>query len=146
MGITRLEVEAMLRTGRIRGVSGLSLDDRTPKKPNPRNYESDGKNGLKLRLMLFCSIHKKPLFAEQTFHITRKWRHDWVIPGPRPLAIEYEGLGFKKTGHTESDRYSDNTTKYNQSALAGITVLRYTYLTWEQAFTDLEKFYGYGNV
>lgn len=85
------------------------------------------------------------LWQEKRFHPDRKWRFDWAImKGDQPwIAVEYEGLAFKKTGHTESHRYSDNTDKYNAAAAMGITVFRITYLNYGtiiKTLNDFEKF------
>lgn len=82
------------------------------------------------------------LLAEQRFHLWRKWRLDFVITGRgRAVAIEYEGLGYKKTGHTSSEGYTDNCTKYNAAAAAGLPILRYTYLNYEESVVDLKNIF-----
>lgn len=106
---------------------------------------SEGKAGLHFALKALCQKHGIPLFEEQRFHPTRKWRLDYLLPVTQwgVVAVEYEGLvGFGRPGgHTTSDAYSDNTQKYNAAAFAGITVIRYTYANWGQAVVDLEMFF-----
>jgi hypothetical protein len=87
---------------------------------------------------------KYTIEREYIFHPTRKWRFDWAItsssvvriPGfPWPtyngepdfnIAIEYEGGVFTGGGHTRGVIYSGNAEKYNEAALMGWTVLRFT--------------------
>lgn len=71
--------------------------------------------------------------AEYKFHPTRKWRFDWKISGANikskkwvKVAIEYEGGVFTGGGHTRGVIYSGNAEKYNEAALMGWTVLRFT--------------------
>jgi hypothetical protein len=77
--------------------------------------------------------------TEHQFVKTRKFRFDVAVLNYR-LAVEYEGLAFKKTGHTTSDGYTKNTTKYNISALEGWTLLRYTFKNFKDFEQDLITF------
>lgn len=157
MRMSQLELEALLRKGNVTVAArvnvsgavkevltdgeGLKLDVPRKKAP-PRPKLTGSKLSLHYALKAICEKYALPLFEEQVFHEKRKWRLDYLIPLPGgPVGIEYEGLGFGKTGHTESDRYTDNCTKYNAAAAAGITVLRYTFSNWGQAVTDLENFF-----
>jgi len=99
-------------------------------------------------LLGWCGHRYVRLWEEFRFHPTRKWRFDWAIPDLM-IAIEYEGLAFKKTGHTESKGYSDNTDKYNEAAAMGWTVFRITYLNYgtiEKRLNDFEKLKNQSNV
>lgn len=74
------------------------------------------------------------LTKEYRFNPERKWSADWALFGEKDgreikLLIEYEGLGFGKTGHTDSKGYSKDTLKYNSAQALGWAVLRFTYLT-----------------
>jgi len=72
--------------------------------------------------------------AEVKFHDVRKWRFDWVLVRlseqfgrlADQIAIEYEGGVFTGGGHTRGVIYSGNAEKYNEAALIGWTVLRFT--------------------
>jgi hypothetical protein len=155
--MTELQLEALLRKGTvtehrdarsgtikeiIHPETGLPLEIKAKMK-QPRPKMTEEKMALHWALKAQCQKYGRPLFEEQRFHETRKWRLDYLIPGRTPVGIEYEGLlgGNMKTGHTESDRYTGNCDKYNAAALAGIVVLRYTHSNWGQAVADLEMFF-----
>ncbi len=106
----------------------------------------------KEKMMLEAFINKfdgeHRIERECKFHPTRKWRFDWAIddrddiPVRNPdgstgkivlyksnngrIAIEYEGGVFTGGGHTRGVIYSGNAEKYNEAALMGWTVLRFT--------------------
>ena len=80
---------------------------------------------------------------EYKFHPDRRWRFDWAIcrPGnrfkvdsgtlylkanPPYIAVEYEGGVFIGGGHTRGVLYGSNCEKYNEAAIMGWTVLRFT--------------------
>ena len=65
---------------------------------------------------------------EFQFHPDRKWRFDWAIVADEipPVAIEYEGGVFMGGGHTRGVIYGANCEKYNEAAIMGWTVLRFT--------------------
>lgn len=78
---------------------------------------------------------KYTVAQEYVFHPTRKWRFDWAIGHQEVcgtfnagllIAIEYEGGVFTGGGHTRGVIYSGNAEKYNEAALMGWTVLRFT--------------------
>lgn len=71
---------------------------------------------------------------ELQFHDVRMFRFDWAIPDIK-IAIEYEGLMSKKSGHTTIDGYTSDCTKYNLAQLCGWKVLRYT----AKNYLDLEN-------
>ena len=69
--------------------------------------------------------------TEYRFHKTRQWRFDFAWPD-YVLAIEAEGgtwlqttKGFSK-GHAHPKRFEDDCEKYNEAALDGWMVLRFT--------------------
>lgn len=76
----------------------------------------------------------KDYVEELQFHEVRMFRFDWAIPDMM-LAIEYEGLMSRKSGHTTISGYTKDCEKYNLAQLEGWKVLRYTALN----YTDLEK-------
>jgi hypothetical protein len=65
---------------------------------------------------------------EVRFHPTRRWRFDWGIGLiGRNVAVEYEGGVFHgDEGHRATGRYLRDLEKYNEAALRGWTVLRFT--------------------
>lgn len=62
---------------------------------------------------------------EYIFHPTRKWRFDYAWPDKK-IAIEFEGGTFIRGGHTRGAGYAKNCEKYNQAALLGWKVYRFT--------------------
>ena len=64
---------------------------------------------------------------EHRFHHTRKWKFDFAYPD-KMIGIECEGLTapWMKSRHTTNDGFTKDCEKYNQAALDGWCVLRYT--------------------
>jgi hypothetical protein len=75
--------------------------------------------------------------SEYRFHSDRRFRFDFAIPDKK-IAIEYEGLGYKKTGHTTSEGYTSNCEKYNLATSLGWKVYRYTYRNYKNFKNDLK--------
>lgn len=75
---------------------------------------------------------------ELQFHDVRKFRFDWAIPDLK-IAIEYEGLMSKKSGHTTIGGYTSDCTKYNLAQISGWKVLRYTAKNYRDLENDLKK-------
>lgn len=97
------------------------------------------KEAIKTVLWVLHREGKIPDYVEELqFHETRKFRFDWAIPSLK-LAIEYEGLMSKKSGHTTISGYSKDCEKYNLAVLNGWKVLRYTALNYKQLANDLEN-------
>lgn len=134
------DLDRMVSTGQIRGYKALSAPTTTQPAP-ARPTGAKAKQRLKGQLTLFCHLHKKLLLQEQMFHPLRKWRFDYLVAGPRPVAIEYEGIYNGKSRHTSVTGLHEDAEKYRAAALQGITVLRYTANSCGKVFNDLEKFY-----
>jgi very-short-patch-repair endonuclease len=63
---------------------------------------------------------------EFKFHPKRRWRFDFHIPSLK-IAIEIEGGIWMKSGrHTSGSGYTKDMEKYNNAALMGYIVLRFT--------------------
>lgn len=62
---------------------------------------------------------------EYGFHDGRKWRADFAWPEIR-LLVEVEGGEWQLGRHNRAMGYSADCEKYNQAALDGWTVLRFT--------------------
>lgn len=76
---------------------------------------------------------------ELEFHDKRKFRFDWAIPSLH-LAVEYEGLFSKKSGHTTKSGYTSDCEKYNLAQLNGWVILRYTAINYKDLEKDLKLF------
>lgn len=72
------------------------------------------------------------LVPEHKFHPTRRWKFDYAIPDLK-IGIEYEGLVSRKSRHTTLKGYSGDCEKYNEAALHGWKVLRYTVINYGQS-------------
>tara|TARA_R100000951_G_C2652570_1_gene184884 strand:+ start:1497 stop:1892 length:396 start_codon:yes stop_codon:yes gene_type:complete len=75
---------------------------------------------------------------EYRFHKTRRWRFDVAILNIN-VAIEYEGIVGHKSRHTSITGYTKDCEKYNNAAILGWKVLRYTALNYEDLTNDLGK-------
>lgn len=65
------------------------------------------------------------LEREYKFHPTRKWRFDFAWPQLQ-VAVEIEGGIFVRGRHSRGVGIRNDCEKYNQAALLGWIVLRYT--------------------
>jgi hypothetical protein len=133
------QLEDLQKAGKIRGITekAKKYSGNQPKNI-PVKKGNKTKDWISINLKAWCDANKLELLTELKFHSVRKWRFDWALPGIK-VAIEYEGLAFKKTGHTTSEGYTANTEKYNAAAAMGWKILRYTYLNYKSVITDLEK-------
>lgn len=75
---------------------------------------------------------------EFKFHPVRRFRFDRAIP-KHMIAIEWEGIFSRKSGHTTALGYTSNTEKYNLAHSMGWTVLRYTALNKHQMIDDVRN-------
>lgn len=79
-----------------------------------------------------------PFKREFIFHPTRRWRFDFALLD-RKIAIEYEGIFSKKSGHTTLKGYISDSAKYNAATVLGWRVLRYTAKNYKQVIEDLKR-------
>ncbi len=63
---------------------------------------------------------------EVKFHPERKWRGDFVWGRPAMLIVEVEGGTYSGGRHVRGKGFEEDARKYNQAALMGYTVLRFT--------------------
>ena len=124
---------------------GNNLEESVKKKP---------KTGIKLPKIEKISVEKEtikkvlwvlhregtiPAYVEELeFHPNRKFRFDWAIPDLM-IAIEYEGIFSKKSGHTTISGYTKDCEKYNSAQLLGWKVLRYTAKNYKNLHQDLKN-------
>ena len=62
---------------------------------------------------------------EHRFHPSRKWRFDFAWPLHK-IAVECEGATWTNGRHVQGAGFEKDCIKYNQAALDGWTVLRFT--------------------
>ncbi len=67
-----------------------------------------------------------PTSTEFIFHAERKWRADLAWPAAM-LLVEYEGGIHTGGAHTRGKHFESDCEKYNEAALLGFSVLRFTY-------------------
>ena len=63
---------------------------------------------------------------EFSFHDNRRWRADFAWPD-RMLLAEYEGGIYTKGAHVRGKHFESDCEKYNEAALLGYRVLRFTH-------------------
>lgn len=146
--MTEKQLAQLIAAGKVKIVHRETGDSITVKQAPPRgqiitrvktNRVHPQKTWVAQNVMDWCHRRGIQLMGEYRFHEKRKWRFDWVIEA-RMIAIEYEGLAFKKTAHTTSKGYTGNTDKYNTAAILGYTVFRITYLNYGTIIKTLDDF------
>ena len=75
-------------------------------------------------LELHLKAEKIHFATEATFHPTRKWRFDFVLPNK--IAVEVEGGVYTKGRHTTGAGFTKDCEKYNEAVILGWRVLRFT--------------------
>lgn len=118
-----------------KGLGVQGVDPPSPKQPKAKIPKPEAK-GL-IFLKRYLQMRKIEFITEHRFHKVRRFRFDIAVPSMM-MAIEYEGLFSKKSGHTTIDGYVSDCEKYNLAQLEGWTVLRYTAKTYEEFVNDLE--------
>ncbi len=114
-------------------------NSKTVKKIPESGKISVEKETIKKILWVFHREKIIPEYVEELqFHHTRKFRFDWAIPSLK-IAIEYEGLFSKKSGHTTVTGYTKDCEKYNLALIDGWKVLRYTAKNYENLSQDLKN-------
>lgn len=93
---------------------------------------------MKEELQKWCDKKGYVLLEEHRFHPHRKFRFDWAIKEIM-VALEYEGINSKKSGHTTMTGYTKDATKYNLAQSEGWKVLRFTVLNYQTVVEQLEK-------
>jgi len=76
-------------------------------------------------LVQHLKTHKISFEQEYKFHPTRKWRADFLITGKKIL-VEVEGGIWSGGRHTRGKGYLGDMEKYNEAAMMGFTVLRFS--------------------
>lgn len=68
--------------------------------------------------------YKIPFEREYRFHPVRKWRFDFLIGNT--IAAEIEGGTWVNGAHGRGKHYQGDCIKYNEAAIMGFKVLRFT--------------------
>lgn len=76
--------------------------------------------------------------SEHQFDEKRKYRFDWAVPSLM-VAIEYEGIMSKKSGHTTITGFTKDCQKYNLATTLGWRILRYNAKNYLELESDLMK-------
>jgi len=85
-----------------------------------------GPSRLESLLRLHITATKLPApLTEYKFHPDRDWRFDFCWPAYK-LAVEVEGGTFTGGRHTRGTGFEGDCEKYNEAALLGFRVLRFT--------------------
>lgn len=96
----------------------------------PKKRQRGNKGSISyLEETLFLQLKAESLIdglkREHRFHPTRRWRMDFAWP-KQMLAVEVEGGIWGYGRHNRPRGFIKDTEKYNQAALKGWTVLRFT--------------------
>lgn len=78
---------------------------------------------------------------EYKFHPIRKWRFDFAFPDKK-IAIEAEGGTWVSGRHSQGSGFNKDAEKYNEAAIMGWKVLRYTRATVGRIIPDLKRLFG----
>jgi len=84
------------------------------------------KSALEETLLMHINAMKLPIpTREHRFHPPRRWRFDfaWL---EQKIAVECEGGTWSGGGHVRGKGYESDCEKYNQAALDGWLLLRFT--------------------
>ncbi len=74
--------------------------------------------------ILFANV-QAGMEPEFLFHEYKKWRFDWAWEGKK-VALEREGGTWQGGRHVSGEGFRDDLIKYNEAALAGWIVIRFT--------------------
>lgn len=83
---------------------------------------SKGEETLALQL----KVEGIGFIREFKFCLHRKWRADFALVIPNNILIEVEGGNWSGGSHNRGKRFADDAEKYNEAALMGFKVLRFT--------------------
>ena len=78
-----------------------------------------------MRVAIEGLLRRLGFVQEYRFHPERRWRFDWADP-ERKVAIEIEGGVWTRGRHVRPIGYERDAEKYNEAAIAGWIVLRYS--------------------
>ena len=82
-------------------------------------------SNLELKFEIYSRELRVQPVREYVFALPRKWRFDFAWPHEK-VAVEIEGGIFVNGAHNRGRHFMSDCDKYNQAALLGWAVLRYT--------------------
>lgn len=98
---------------------------------------ADAASNLPYPLVALCRAAGLPEpIPEYKFHPLRKWRADYAWPLHKVI-VEVEGGAYTQGRHTRGAGFVADMCKYNNAALLGYAVLRYTPQQIGDAVRDL---------
>ena len=102
--------------------------------------QSDGERTLAFQIKAIGLPAPEP---EHHFAPPRRWRFDFAWPDYN-LAVEVEGGTWSRGRHTRGAGFEKDCEKYNEAALLGWTVLRFTTSMVEdgRAINMIERAFG----
>lgn len=108
-------------------------------KPHSRSVKIPKSDPIGLQFIKnHLTLFEVDYVSELKFHDVRKFRFDVAILDLK-IAIEYEGLNSKKSGHTTITGYTSDCTKYNLAQIDGWRVMRYTVINYKDFPKDLNQ-------
>jgi hypothetical protein len=100
-----------------------------PREIQPQAHESRSKLEIAMQGVINTALSQFPGMAqpdtEYRFHDTRQWRFDFAWPD-YCLAVEVEGGQWINGRHQRGKGFEDDCEKYNEAALDGWMVFRFT--------------------
>ena len=97
-----------------------------PNKRCSENYQMKSELERILETQLIQVGLRQHFMDEYRFHPPRRWRFDFAHTYGRKIAIECEGGTWSGGRHTRGSGFEKDCEKYNQAAIDGWLVLRYT--------------------
>jgi len=145
MALSIKDLEKLQKLGKIRGYQQQELK---PVKVEvggrvvTRHWgkESKEKDWLGANLLMWANEKALTLEEEYRFHVERRWRFDWCIPGIK-VAIEYNGIFSQKSRHTTAGGYSADREKINAATGLGWAVIEVTPVNYRTVIDTLNQIY-----
>lgn len=105
--------------------SGQSLPTKKANRRYLRQKQAEQRTAAERAFVLLCKAHGLPTpISEFHFWHGRQFRFDWLFDGW--LAVEIEGGIYSGGAHTRGKHFESDIEKYNEAAILGYTLLRFT--------------------
>lgn len=102
------------------------------------NKDCNQVKNMGMCIMAWCMKHSFEFQKEYKFCSYRRFRFDFCVVNKK-IAIEYEGIFSRKSGHTTIKGYMKDIEKYNLATMLGFRILRYHAGNYLECLNDLEK-------